>query len=536
MARRHLYLYIPDFAFDWRARGGESPVAGRDAAAVLSRNAGSGEVVVAVNQAASLQGIFVGGALADARTMVPELTVLPADPAADRYRLEKLADWCRRYTPMVAVDAAAAPFAGEGGSAGLYLDITGCAHLFRRDGAEDHATEEQALARDCLAGLEGLGFAARLAVADAPDAARAVARFSAPMLTLVPEGRTRMALEPLPVAALGLAPADVEALDRVGLRRVAQLVDKPRAPLASRFGLGLVEALDRALGLRPPALKLHRPAPVFRERIAFAEPISLREDLAGAARQALRGLCRRLERRQAGLRRARLHFFRVDGEVLRITVGTSRLGRDLDVLFRLFVQHLDKLDPGFGIETVIAEALESEASAGAQGALGSTALQDRDAVSDLGDRLANRLGADAVHRLRPEESHLPERAERRAAGRPARSGRKELTWTNVRPPAGERFRPVRLMKRAEPVEATALLPDHPPARFRWRGADYKVAHAAGPERLAPEWWRAERSGPDAATRDYFRLEDGEGRRFWLYREGLAERGEAPKWFLHGLFS
>lgn len=539
MARRHLYLYIPDFAFDWRARG-DASLAGEDARpAVLVRHAAGADIVTAANKAAAQEGICAGSSLADARAMEPELKVLDANPEADRRRLEKLADWCRRHTPMVAVDASAAPFVGDGGSAGLHLDITGCAHLYRRGGAEDIATEEQALARDCLTGLDRLGFAARLAVADAPDAARAVARFSAPMLTLVPEGRTRMALEPLPVAALGLAPAVVEALDRIGLRRVAQLLDKPRAPLASRFGLGLVEALDRALGLRPSVLEMRQPEIPYRERVAFAEPIALREDLEGAAREALRALCRRLEREQAGLSRVRLRFFRVDGEVPQITVGTSRAGRDLDVLFRLLVQHFDKLDPGFGIDTVVAEALETDRATGEQVTLGSTEPQDRAAVIDLGDRLANRLGAGSVHRLQPVESHLPERSERRAAGRPGRPGRSDLTWTNVRPPAGDRFRPVRLMKRPEPVEATALLPDHPPARFHWRGADYRVAHAAGPERLSPEWWRAgscESNVRDASTRDYFRLEDGEGRRFWLYREGLAERGEAPQWFLHGLFS
>lgn len=539
MARRFLYLYIPDFAFDWRRReaaGAAAATACDPAPAVLTRRLVGTEVITAVNQLAALQGIEVGRTLADARAMLPELKVEEADPAADRKRLERLAAWCQRYTPMVAMDSNAAPLTGDGGSAGLILDITGCAHLFRRQGAEDLATEEQALGRDCLAALERLGFAARLAVADAPDAARAVARFSTPLLTLVPEGKVRLALESLPVAALGLSPATVEALGRVGLRRIAQLLDQPRAPLASRFGTGLVEALDRALGARPAALDMRLPDAPFQERLAFAEPVSLRTDLEGAARQTLAALCRRLEREQAGVRRVRLRFFRVDGEVLQVSAGTSRACRDADVLFRLLVQHFDKIDPGFGIDMVLAEMLDGDRAGPVQAALGSTEMRDRDAVADLGDRLANRLGSAAVHRLEPVESHRPERAERPAtratAGRP---GRKGLTWTNVRPPAPERARPVRLMRRPEPVEATALLPDHPPARFRWRGAEYRVAHAAGPERLAPEWWRAD-DGGEMATRDYFRLEDGEGRRFWLYREGLAERGEAPSWFLHGVFS
>ena len=535
MARRYLYLFIPDFAFEWRRKGDSSLAAG-DRPMVMTRQVAGSEIIAAADSAAVREGIAVGRSLADARAMLPDLKVLEADMAADRSRLEQLAGWCQHYTPMVSVDSSAAPFNGEGGSAGIYLDITGCAHLFRRQGTEDIRTEEQALGRDCLAGLSRLGFVARLAVADTPDAARAVARFSPSSLALVPPGKTSMALEPLPVAALGLVPATVEALDRVGLRRIAQLIGKPRAPLVSRFGMALMEALDRALGDRPAALDMQLPQTPIRERLAFAEPIALREDLERAARQCLAGLCRRLEREQAGARRVRIRFFRVDGVVPQITVGTSRPCRDADVLFRLLVEHFDKLDPGFGIDVAVADILESDMADGMQRALDAASGQDRDAVADLGDRLANRLGAEAIYRLQPTESHRPERAERRGDIRS--SDGKALYWSNLRPLNPERARPVRLMRRPERVEATALLPDHPPARFHWRGAEYRVAEAAGPERLAPEWWRADgdMAASDAATRDYFRLEDQDGQRFWLYREGLAERGEAPEWFLHGLFS
>ena len=535
MARRFLYIFILDFAFEWR-RNADNALASGGRPAVMTRRVAGSEIVIATDSAAGRQGLQVGRSLADARAVLPDVMALEADMGADRKRLERLAAWCQHYTPMVAVDSNAAPFNGDGGSAGLYLDITGCAHLFRREGAEDIRTEEQALGRDCLAALGRFGFVARLAVADTPGAARAIARFSPSTLTLVPPGKTSMALEPLPVAALGLVPATVEALDRVGLRHIAQIIGKPRAPLVSRFGVGLVEALDQALGQRPAALDMRLPEAPFRERLAFAEPIALREDLERAARQCLAGLCRRLEREQGGARQVRIRFFRVDGAVLQITVGTSRPCRDADVLFRLLVQHFDKLDPGFGIDVAVADIIEKDLAGGVQAALGTTAVQDRDAVSDLGDRLANRLGSDAIYRLQPTESHRPERAERRGD---VRLSGKALHWSNLRPLTPERIRPVRLMRHPERVDAMALLPDHPPARFRWRGAEYRVAEAAGPERLAPEWWRTDAEGTaqvDVMTRDYFRLEDQEGRRFWLYREGLAERGEKSQWYLHGLFS
>jgi protein ImuB len=96
-------------------------------------------------------------------------------------------------------------------------------------------------------------------------------------------------------------------------------------------------------------------------------------------------------------------------------------------------------------------------------------------------------------------------------------------------------RPLRLLARPEPIEAVAPVPDAPPVLFRWRRILHKVAKVRGPERLAPEWWRSPDVDPDAATRDYFAIEDTEGGRFWLFREGLYLGAAMPRWFLHGLF-
>ena len=101
------------------------------------------------------------------------------------------------------------------------------------------------------------------------------------------------------------------------------------------------------------------------------------------------------------------------------------------------------------------------------------------------------------------------------------------------------LRPLRLLDPPERVEALAEIPDGPPVRFRWRRVLHAVRKAEGPERIAPEWWRVRDDGSHAAalTRDYFRIEDEAGRRFWLYREGLFGRETAaPRWYLHGLFA
>ena len=166
--------------------------------------------------------------------------------------------------------------------------------------------------------------------------------------------------------------------------------------------------------------------------------------------------------------------------------------------------------------------------------------QARD-LAPLVDRLGNRLGSEAVVRLVPRASHIPERAQSRVAlGRvalsratdpfPAIAGAASL--------AGEApARPLRLLAWPEPIEAVAPLPDDPPVLFRWRRALHKVARVRGPERLAPEWWREPDADPDAATRDYFAVEDTQGGRFWLFREGLyLAEAAMPRWFLHGLFA
>ena len=98
-------------------------------------------------------------------------------------------------------------------------------------------------------------------------------------------------------------------------------------------------------------------------------------------------------------------------------------------------------------------------------------------------------------------------------------------------------RPLTMLERAEPIEVLAEVPDGPPKRFRWRKVTYQIIKTLGPERLAPEWWRsADLTGSASRTRDYFQAEDKEGRRFWLFRNGLYEREtNSPEWYVHGVF-
>ena len=258
-------------------------------------------------------------------------------------------------------------------------------------------------------------------------------------------------------------------------------------------------------------------------RLSLPEPVSTPDSVGAVVRRLLERMVTRMRRADLGVRRLELVFHRVDGSVKRFAVGTSRPVRDADALYRLLAEHLDRLDPGFGIETATLEAVIAEPfNARVPDFSGRT---HGIGLHDLHDRIANRLGTGAVRRAVPHESHLPERAESRAPAVPA-------GWP-ADTPGPDGARPLRLLNPPEPVAAVALLPDHPPVRFRWRGIDIGVVRSAGPERLAPEWWRG---AGRTATRDYFRVEDGDGRRYWLFREGLAERGETPAWHLHGLFA
>jgi protein ImuB len=522
--RRILHLWLPYLSVErYRREVGRKD---EERALVLARDEHGRRVIAAACPLASSSGIAIGRSVADALTLVPDLLVVAADPAADRSALERVADWCGRYTPLVAVD----PAGGEIGDGGLWFDITGCAYLFGG---------EAALMKDLVIRLAGQGWSARAAIADTPGAAWAVARFGDRTARVIAPGDQRAAIARLPLAALRLPAAAVEGLERVGLRRIEALIPVARSPLTARFGPAVALRLDQALGLAPEPVSPRAPVYPHRVRLALPEPIATTENISLASRRLLARLLERLEREHRGVRRLRLSFYRVDGTVRCLTVGTSRPSRDAAALYRLLAEHFDKLDPGFGIDVVTLEALELEAAALAQTGLEDGSRQGAAiAVGDLADRLVNRLGAGAITRPEPRESHLPERAEALVPVVLSR-GVERSNWgpedgapglSGITPGPS---RPARILRRPEPVEATALLPDHPPARFRWRGAEVRVGRASGPERLAPEWWRDQARH---ATRDYFRVEDIEGRRYWLFREGLAERGEAPVWYLHGLFS
>jgi protein ImuB len=501
---------LPNLSTDRIARRSASPA---DLRATF-RSENGRLVIAAVNQEAASAGLNPGLPLADARALEPGLQTQPEDAAADRRQLEDLADWCGRYTPWVAAEPEIAD-----GAAGIWLDVTGAAHLFGG---------EPALLADLLARMRGFGFAAAAALASTPGAAWALARFdrrAAEGLVLLPETE-RASLAGLPVAALRLGPQIVTGLEKFGLGRIGTLTGLARGPLVARFGEALARRLDQVLGRVGEPISPRRPVPPHRAHLAFAEPIATRAAIEAALDHLLPALMQSLEQARRGLRRLEIAFYRVDGAVRRIPIGTMQPVRDAGYVKRLVAEHLDKIDPGEGIELMRALAVETEPMLPRQVPLPDLVpAPPKIELAGLVDRLANRLGAANVLRASPRASHVPERAQ---ALLPL--GERVRAATSARPALPPR--PPRLLSNPEPIDAMALLPDAPPRQFRWRGETYRIRRAEGPERIADEWWRE-----DAATRDYYRVEDESGRRFWLYRDGLyGERPQAPRWYLHGLFA
>ncbi|MDE0389923.1 MAG: DNA polymerase Y family protein, partial [Rhodospirillales bacterium] len=494
-----------------------------------------GPVLWAVNREASAKGLRPGMRLADARALLAGLATARADAAADRRGLERLALWCNRFTPWCAVDGDGDD--DKGGDGGLLLDITGCAHLFGG---------EAALMNEIAARLTGLGIENRLGLADTPGAACALARFSPaangrPDARIAAPGELRTAIAGLPVEALRLAAEDAHLLRRLGLTTVGAVENLPRASLARRFpcrerGGAVLARLDRALGRQADPIVPMVPPPACLERLALPEPLIDRAGLDAMLARLMPGLAAALEREGLGARRLALWCYRVDGGVVRRAIATARATRDGDHLLRLFQEMLETIDPGFGIDLAALHAERVEPLAPAQLSLTGDGRRWGD-LDLLVDRLLARLGTGAVCRLEPVARHRPEMAERAVA-----PGRDPAPWREA--PASSEVpatpqRPFRLFDRPEPVDVMAEVPDGPPLLFTWRRVRRRVMRAAGPERIEPEWWAgAGGGGQDEAVRDYYRIEDADGRRYWLYRAGLygdAGTGGPPRWYVHGLY-
>ncbi|TCL73040.1 protein ImuB [Rhizobium sp. BK251] len=470
--------------------------------------------LTALDELADALGLRKEQGVAEARAMYPTLDIVEEDLVADRLLLEAIADWCDRYTPLVAID----------GRDGLFLDITGCAHLFGG---------EKALLKDVLSRLFHMGFDARGAIASSPGLASAITRFGNG--GVVGDDEAGQALAPLPVAALRLDEDTVTALKKLGLKRIGDMIDAPRAPLARRFGTTVLLRLDQALGHDEEPISPRLPIAELSTERRLIEPIGTEEDILAVAGQIAVSLKPSLEARGAGGRAFELVLFRVDGKVLRISAAASQPLRDPVRIARLFSERLtalhDDLDAGYGFEILRLNVLRHEAFDAVQGDFDGNRQKDVSLAAFV-DRVSARLGPDCLQSFQLRESHVPERAVVAFAAIESSPARGKAEEDSISFSRSER--PLRLFARPELVDALlAQVPDGPPQSFRWRRMQHRVARSEGPERIAMEWWL---DGEDAPTRDYFRVEDDIGHRFWIYRQGFYGQEPSPRWFIHGVFA
>ena len=507
--------------------GGPPPRAGEELVVTQIRE-GSKVIIAAASPAARAIGLVPGMAVTQARAQVPGVIVLPADPAGDLAELQQLAiAAARRWSPLTALS----------GNDGLFLDITGTAHLF---GGEAKMT------RRIVRLLARLGFTARIAVADTAGAAWALARYG-PVergIAICPAGTQDSALAPLPIAALRADDKAIELLRRLGIERIGQLSAMPRAPLTRRFSAALVARLDQALGRRDEPLDPVIPVEPIVVAQRFAEPIATAEAIEHWLGELMPRLVTVLAEAGLGARLVELVADRIDGVPQRLRIGLARPTRDAAHLLRLIVRRIEEIAPGFGIDALAlhvrrADPLEAQPFA--------ERLEERPTdLAPLVDALANRIGARRLWRSQPVESDVPERSVACLPPLdPLVQDMIKLKADDVRQldrspdlhPWHHRWpRPVRLLRRPEQLDhVIAELPDQPPRRFSWRGEMHKVVRADGPERVQGEWWK--RTAEQHAVRDYFQVENEVGQRFWLFRRGDGERAESGDltWFMHGAF-
>ena len=478
-------------------------------------------LITAANEKAIAQSIHVNMVAADAKAMYPSLTVIDDQPGLAERLLKRIAEWCIRFSPSVAVDS----------DDGLILDATGCTQLWGGDAT---------YIRDITARFNNYGYSVRVAIADTIGAAWAVSRYAKDEFIIEP-GQQSTALLYLPAAALRLDLDTTDRLNKLGLRQVKDFIGIPKAALRRRFGgrksdvrgrksdfrpqtsdIQIITRINQALGLEEEFIQpVHPPAP-YAERLPCLEPIVTATGIEIALQRLLETLCKRLQPEGKGIRTAMLKCYRVDGKIEQIEIGTIRASHHVEHLFRLFELKISSIEPALGIELFILEASKVEDHVSLQSTIwdhGLRGLED-ERISELLDRLSNKIGASSIHRYLPNEHYWPERSVKAAISLDEEA---TTTWKVDRP------RPLQLLARPESIEVMAPVPDYPPMNFRYKGKLHTIKKADGPERIEQEWWIEQ-----GQHRDYYYVEDEEGCRYWLFRLGHYEDVEY-KWFLHGVF-
>jgi protein ImuB len=456
--------------------------------------------VSAVAKSKSIQNNML---LADARVILP--TVDAKDDEADLAEklLKKLCTWCIRFTPFVAMDL----------PDGMILNVTGCAHLW---------DNEEMYLQTITDRLKGLGFHVRAAMADTIGAAWAVSRFGKSK-AIIETGKHIETLMHLPAAALRLDAIHLEKLYKLGLHTIGSFMNMQRSVLRRRFGEDFLLKLNQALGYADEIIQPLIPVEAYFERLPCLEPIQTKTGIEIALHKLIDALCIRLQKDGKGLRKGVFKGYRIDNITEQISIITNHPSNNNQHIFKLFELKVATIEPALGIEVFTLEALKVEDVVALQETFwtANSSLQSNE-VAELLDGLQSRFGNDIVHRYLPDEHHLPERSVKLAA---SLKDKPEIEWRTDKP------RPIQLLQEPQRIEVTAPIPDYPPMNFKYKDKLYTIKKADACERIESEWWI------DAGLhRDYYIVEDEEGKRYWLFRLGHYSEAYKPAWFLHGFFA
>ena len=521
--RRILSLWLPRLPIDRIKRQLAYGTAAPANPSIVVAKQNNALQISALDDAAAHLGLDIGLPLANARAICPQLQVFDADEAADARALNAIAAWCDRFTPLVALDS----------PHGLFLDITGCVHLFGG---------EAAMMRLVCDVLTAQGFTVSAAIAGSAVCARTMTRHVHGHI--VRDGEEADAVKPLPVSALGADGAITTGLRRAGLKTIGDVASRARHEITARFGAGFTTLLEQALGQGDAPISPRKPLPDYIVEKRFAEPVATDGVISATLSRLAQMLVVAMAQQGKGARRLEASFFRTDGAVRAIAVDTGQPVTRAEMIDRLFRERLDALsdplDPGFGFDLIRLSASRTEIVVQQQRDLDAN-VHDNDELAALIDRIAARIGGQRVVVHLPQDTHIPERAVLAAPAQHHLAAAACAVWP-ARVEGEPPLRPLRLFEKPEPIKVPfATVPDGPPHHFTWRRATHAVVRVEGPERIAMEWWRPY---GQALTRDYFRVEDEAGLRFWIYRDGLygselvTEEGKpAPSnWFVHGLFA
>lgn len=460
-------------------------------------------VISAMNKPAAQQGLSKGMALADARAILPDLEVMDDNPEMESRLMKRIAEWCIRFAPFVAIDP----------PDGIFIDATGCAHLWGGDHAYIKDIENKINAR---------GYSIGIAMADTIGAAWGLSHHVATPV-VVEKGFQPNAILDLPPEALRLDAMITERLHKLGLHQIRDFIAIPQQSLRRRFGRDLIQRINQALGREDEIIDPVIPLEPYEERLPCLESILTRKGVEIGLTTLLNTLCDRLSKEEKGLRKACFKAYRADGKISEVNISTSRPSHHAEHLFKIFETRLDTIEVESGIEVFTLSTAVVEDHPALQEKIWETAGGLNDLrLAELIDRLSMKDGLQKIRRFLPDEHHLPEKSFRSTL---SLTEEPAIPWKTDPP------RPLQLLSPPEQIEVTAPIPDYPPMMFRYKGKIHKIKKADGPERIEQEWWIKR-----GRHRDYYYVEDEEGKRYWLFRSGHYDEARTYKWFLHGIFA